>query len=93
MGQVERFMNIQQQIKELSGKKIRIEERCKAETEKLEKLIAEIREKGYDPTKLAEIKDIKEKELEKSLVDLEALVEEVSKKLQTIEEQNAIINS
>ena len=93
MDQVERFINIQKQIKDLSGKKIRIEERCKAETEKLEKLVAEIRGKGYDPTKLAEIKDAKEKELEKSLADLEALVEDVSKKLQTIEGQNAVTNS
>ena len=85
MDQAQRFLNIQQKIESLSGDKIRIDERYKAQTEKLETLIAEIREKGYDPTKLSEIKDTKEKELEENLVELEKLVQEVSEKLNAIE--------
>ena len=85
MDQVQRFMSIQQQIETLSSEKIRIDERYKAETAKLEKLVEEIKKKGYDPTKLAEIKEAKEKELEKNLIDLENKVNEITQKLQTIE--------
>ena len=88
MDQVQRFVNLQEKIKSLSSDKIRTDERCKAETEKLEKLVEEIQKKGYDPTKLAEIKDAKEKELEKSLAELEQKVQEVSEKLKAIEGQN-----
>jgi predicted nucleic acid-binding Zn-ribbon protein len=93
MDQVQRFMNVQEKIKTLSGEKIRIDERYKAETEKLKKLIEDIQQKGYDPTKLAEIKETKEKELEKSLSELEKTVQDVSEKLKKIEEQNAVTNS
>ena len=93
MDQVQRFMAVQEKIKTLSGEKIRIDERYKAETTKLEKLIGEIKAKGYDPTKLSEIKDAKEKELEKSLAELEQSVMGVSNKLKEIEGQNAVINS
>jgi chromosome segregation ATPase len=91
MDQVQRFLAVQEKIKTLSGDKIRIDERYKAETVRLEKLIAEIQAKGYDPTKLAEIKEAKEKELEKSLAELEKSVQETSEKLKEIE--NAVVNS
>ena len=93
MDQVQRFLAVQEKIKALSGEKIRLDERYKAESEKLEKLIGEIRSKGYDPTKLAEIRDAKEKELEKGLAELEKSVQEVSAKLKEIENQNAVVNS
>ena len=92
MDQTQRFISLQEKIKTLSNDKIRTEERYKAETEKLEKLVNEIQKKGYDPTKLAEIKDAKEKELEKSLAELEEMVKTISEKLKTIEGQN-VINS
>jgi predicted nucleic acid-binding Zn-ribbon protein len=93
MDQVQRFVNLQEKIKTLSGEKIRIEERYKAETEKLQQLVTEIQKKGYDPTKLAEIKGEKEKELEKNLLDLETAVQTVSTKLKAIEDSNANTNS
>jgi chromosome segregation ATPase len=82
---VERFKELKEQIDKLKDSKTRIDERHKSERDKLEKLIKEITSKGYDPTKLSEVKTAKEAELEKTLSDLEAKVAEVSSKLSVIE--------
>ena len=84
--EVQRFTELQTKIKDLSDNRIRVEEKYKNEREKLEALLKEIADKGYDPTKLAEIKATKEAELKKSLEELEKTVEEVSTKLSAIEE-------
>ena len=88
MDEVQRFTELKEKIEKLSSDKIRLEERFKNEREKLEKLVKEITAKGYDPTKLAEIKAEKEKELEKSLSDLEEKVEKVSENISKIEALN-----
>lgn len=88
MDEVQRFTELKDKIEKLSSDKIRLEERFKNEREKLEKLVKEITAKGYDPTKLAEVKAEKEKELEKSLSELEEKVEKVSENISKIEALN-----
>jgi len=93
MDQLQRFMAVQEKIKELTDEKIRRDERLKVETLKLEKILDDIKKKGYDPTKLSEIKESKEKELEKALAELEGKVKEITNKLKEIEEKNVGTNS
>lgn len=85
MDTIQRFKEVKEQLDKLSALKIRIDERHKSEREKLEKLLKEITGKGYDPTKLSEIKATKEAELEKSLSELESKVKEISLKLNNLE--------
>jgi len=85
MEEAQRFMELKGIVDQLSDKKIRLEERFKSEKKKLEKLLKEIAEKGYDPKKLSEIKEEKEQQLKKSMDDLEEKVRETSEKLNSIE--------
>jgi hypothetical protein len=85
MDEVKRFETVKAEITKLSGDVIRIEERHKSSREKLEKLLKTITEKGYDPTKLAEIRATQAAELKKSLDELETKVKEIKEKLNTIE--------
>lgn len=85
MDTVQKFSNLKEQIEKLTTHKIRIEERYKAEREKLEKLVKDITAKGYDPSKLAETKALKEEEFNKALAELEAKVNEVSSKISVME--------
>ena len=89
MDEVQRFTKISEEITNLSSLKIRYEERLKAEKEKLENLLKEITAKGYDPSKLSENREQKQKELKIKMDDLEAKVKDVRIKLQAIE-QSAI---
>ena len=86
MNELQKFTELKGKIDDLSNRKIRLEERLKNEKERLEKLIKEISDKGYDPRKLTEIKTGKEKELKETLDQLEALVTEISTKLTAIEQ-------
>ena len=61
----------------------------KGEKEKLEALLKEITAKGYDPKKLAETREEKEKELKKNLDELAVAITDITDKLNTIEGQNA----
>jgi septation ring formation regulator EzrA len=88
MDAIQRFKELKEQIDKLSAHKIRIDERYKTEREKLEKILKEIASKGYDPTKLSEVKSLKESELTETLSDLEAKVKEISSKLNIIEGNN-----
>jgi chromosome segregation ATPase len=81
----QRFIEIKEKINNLNTKKIRLEERFKAEKSKLEKILKEITDKGYDPKKLTEIKNEKEKQLKELLDDLEIKTKEAEEKLNTIE--------
>ena len=85
MNEVERFKKAKEEIDNLSDKKIRLEERFKNEKQRLEELISEISDKGYDPKKLTEIREKKETELKDLLEKLEASINETSKKLNLIE--------
>ena len=82
---VQRFLKIQERLSKASESKIRVEERLKHEREKLEALVTEIKDKGYDPTKLSEIKQAKEQELLIALEEIEKETEEVTRKLSEIE--------
>jgi hypothetical protein len=88
MTEVERFIKLKKKIETLSQEKIRFEERYENERKKLETLISEIKNKGYNPTKLAEIKNSKEKELKETLDKLEKKVTDIDKKLKEIEGSN-----
>ena len=81
----QRFAQIQEDIDQMSDKKIRLEERFKTEKENQEKLLAEITKKGYDPKKLSQTREEKEKELQQLLNELEKQVEETKDKLNLIE--------
>lgn len=85
MDDTQRFMQIKEDIDQMSDQKIRYEERFKTEKENLEKLLAEIKEKGYDPKNLTETRKEKEKQLEKLLEELETQVKETQEKLNLIE--------
>ena len=88
MDEVKRLVGIKESISDLSTRKIRLEERFNNEKKKLETLLKEISDKGYDPQKLTEIRIQKEQQLKESLDKLETQVEETRKKLEGIEVQN-----
>ena len=85
MTEIERFTAIKEKTSKASESVIRIEERYKAERQKLEVLVKAITDKGYDPTKLAEIKSTKAAELNQILSDLEKETQDIIEKLNSIE--------
>ena len=89
MDEIQRYTALKEKIDSLNTEKIRIEERHKNSREKLDKLLKEIAEKGYDPMKLSELKVSLEADLKKSLDELSVKVTEISGKLSTIEAAHA----
>jgi len=85
MDEIKRYTEVKEQAQKASETKIRLEERYKNEREKLETLIKEITDKGYDPTKLADTKSAKEAELNEALETLEKEIKEITEKLEAIE--------
>ena len=85
MDEMERFKKVKEIISTISDQKIRLEERFKNEKANLEKLLAEITEKGYDPKKLTETREEKEKQLKKQLKELEIKVSKTQENLNLIE--------
>lgn len=85
MNEIERFKKAKEEIDTLSDKKIRLEERFKSEKQRLEELISEISDKGYDPKKLTEIREKKETELKNLLEKLEKSIKETKEQLNLIE--------
>jgi hypothetical protein len=85
MDEIQRFTAVKEKLDKLEKDKIRIEERFKNERTKLEALIKEITDKGYDPTKLSETKESKRTELNKALSEIEAMTTEIEQKLSSIE--------
>ncbi len=85
MNETERYQKIKEDVNTISNQKIRLEERFNNEKINLEKLLKEIKKKGYDPKKLSSIREEKENELQKLLTDLEKEVEETKQKLNLIE--------
>ena len=85
MNEIQKFTELKTIIAGLSDKKIRLEERFNNEKDRLEKLLAEITSKGYDPKKLSEIRKQKEEELKTLLETLNTKVEETQTKLNAIE--------
>jgi hypothetical protein len=88
MDEIQRFTAVKEKLDKLEKDKIRIEERFKNERTKLEALIKEITDKGYDPTKLSETKESKRTELNKALSEIETLTTEIEQKLSAIEVEN-----
>jgi hypothetical protein len=85
MDEIQEFKNLKTLVAELSDKKIRVEERFKAEKARLEKVLTEITAQGYDPKKITEIRK-QQQELFKSHVEkLRAKVQETKEKLNLIE--------
>ncbi len=85
MDEVQRFTALQEKTNKASEVFIRLEERLKTNMAKLETLVKTIKEKGYDPTKLAEIKNSKVAELSQVLEALETEVNGITEKLKEIE--------
>lgn len=85
MNETERFKKVKEEVGNISNQKIRLEERFKNEKANLEKLLKEIKEKGYDPKKLTETRQEKEDLLQKLLTELEISVKETKQKLNLIE--------
>ena len=83
--QIEKFKSLDETRKNLSEKKIRIEEQFKSKKQALSSLIKEIQEEGYDPKKLGEIIQEKEKEVEDRISKFEEDLQEASGKLAEIE--------
>jgi len=86
MDEIERFKKIQDNIEEISSKKIRLDERYRAQRAQLESLISEITSKGFDPKKLSETRQQKEEELKQLLDKLEKDIFDLNEKLKAIEE-------
>lgn len=85
MDEVQRFNNLKDEIAELSNQKIRGEERYNNLKKQLEKLLKEISEKGFDPQKLSDIREQKEKEFKEQLEEIEDLVKKAQEKMNEIE--------
>lgn len=83
--QVEKFKSLNEKLKSLSEKKIRYEEQFKSRKQTLAELLREIKNAGYDPTKLEDAITEKEKVLTESISTFEKNIEEVSTKLAAIE--------
>lgn len=82
---IKRFKALSEAKATLSEKKVRAEERYKTEREKLEALVKEITDKGYDPQKLADILEQKTAELTKLLGEKETGMKAAAEKLQALE--------
>jgi len=78
--QIEHFRELTDKLKNLSEKKIRLEEQFKSKKKNLTDLIQEIRDAGYEPKNLGSI--IKEKESA-----LKDAIENFDKELQTVSTQ------
>ena len=85
MNDIEKFTELKTAVADISNKKIRLEERFNNEKDRLEKLLAQITAKGYDPKKLSEIRKQKEEELKKMVEDLQTKILETKAQLNAIE--------
>ena len=82
---VEKFKTLNQKLKELSEKKIRYEEQFNSRKQALAVLLREIKDAGYDPTKLDDAITEKESALDKTMESFEKELNSVSEKLAAIE--------
>jgi uncharacterized Fe-S cluster-containing radical SAM superfamily protein len=85
MDEVQEYMTLKKNIADLSDKKIRVEERFKNEKTKLEKIIAEVSAKGYDPKNISEIRKQKQELFKTQVEKLRTQVQETQDKLNLIE--------
>jgi uncharacterized protein (UPF0335 family) len=83
--QIERFKELNDKLKNLSEKKIRLEEQFRSRKQALSDLIKEIKAEGYDPTKLGEVIKEKEELLKSAIGAFEQELQTVSTQLTDIE--------
>lgn len=83
---VQKFMELTQKADELKTKKIRIEEQCRSKETELKKLVAEIKEAGFQPNELKKVIEEKAAQIEKDVAEFEATLQKVSQDLSVIEE-------
>ena len=86
MDEVQRCTAIQEKTTKASEVFIRLEERLKTNMAKLEEMVKSIKEKGYDPSKLADTKNAKAAELSQVLDTLEKEINDITEKLKEIED-------
>lgn len=82
---IERFEELTKRSKALNEKKIRLEEQLSTRKKDLGDLVRKIKDEGYDPTKLKDIIEEKEKGLKQQIDAFEKDLTEVSQKLSAIE--------
>lgn len=82
---IERFKELSDRVSELDEKKIRLEEQYKNKKETLTALLKEIKDAGFDPSKLKETIAEKEGQLKNQIAAFEQEVEKVSSMIAKIE--------
>ena len=88
MNLTERITEIQQKSQSLNETKIRLEERLRSEKKKLEDLVKQIKDQGYNPKDLKKIRQEKEQELTKAVETIEEMLIKAEKTLTEIETVN-----
>ncbi len=83
--QIERFRELNDKLKGLSEKKIRLEEQYKSKKEALTNLVKEIKDAGYDPKNLGVVIKEKEESLKTAISTFEEELQKVSEQLTQIE--------
>lgn len=83
--QIEQFKELNEDLKTLTEKKIRLEEQFNSKKKDLTDLVQEIKEAGYDPRKLGEVIKGKEEDLQKAIGTFEKDLQKVSEQLTEIE--------
>lgn len=83
--QIERFRELSDKLKNLSEKKIRLEEQFKSKKAALTELVKEIKDAGYDPKNLGEVIKEKEEALKNAIGTFEQELQTVSTQLAEIE--------
>ena len=79
--EVKKFMELQDSLKSLETRKIRLEEQFKAKKETLTDLVKQIRAEGYDPNTLKDVIAEKEAELQKEVDAFEKALNAASEEL------------
>jgi uncharacterized protein (UPF0335 family) len=83
--QIERFKELNDKLKTMSEKKIRLEENFKTKKQALTDLVKEIKDAGYDPRNLGEVILEKENSLKEAISTFEQELQAVSTQLAEIE--------
>jgi hypothetical protein len=83
--QIDRFRELSDNLKNLSEKKIRLEEQLKTKKKTLSDLVEAIKKAGYDPRNLGSIISEKEKSLTEAIGSFEEDLQKVSTQLAAIE--------
>lgn len=83
--QIDRFRELNDKLKVLSEKKIRLEEQYKSKKEALTNLITEIKTAGFDPKNLGAVIKEKEEALKTAIGSFEGELQKVSELLTQVE--------